>query len=414
MSSIDDQNCERLLAYLRSILFDREIQALDPAQLDPPFQNLGRGMQVLQSLVEEMLAYSAELSRGNLSVQQPEKDNLLCTNLKNMHATLNHLTWQAKQVAAGDYSQHISYLGEFSDAFNTMTRQLQEREATLLREAAHIRQHSEELSTYNELLLQLTANSVAWILVIDAATHEVIYCNLDDSGSEDLTSSPCAGCRRRHPGHEQVFAWNGTSQAIWELHPTPDRYFQVRSFPVTWQERQAYVHVLTDITEQHREKDILSRKAYLDPVTSLRNRAFFEDYLDLVLRDGQPLTMGYLDLDGLKYVNDHFGHTEGDHYITRFAAQFRNSFRRSDVVVRLGGDEFCVLMLGEHTQLLTDKLEQLRTRMMQLDNGLYTMSFSYGVCTLDGIRDRTDVEAALQKVDAAMYDYKRAHKRARP
>ncbi len=54
---------------------------------------------------------------------------------KNIHANLNHLTWQAKQVAKGDYSQTVSYLGEFSEAFNTMTQQLKERELKLKQEA---------------------------------------------------------------------------------------------------------------------------------------------------------------------------------------------------------------------------------------------------------------------------------------
>ena len=61
----------------------------------------------------------------SVSVTPPPRDNFLCENLKSIHANLNHLTWQAKQVAKGDYAQTVSYLGEFSEAFNTMTGQLQ-------------------------------------------------------------------------------------------------------------------------------------------------------------------------------------------------------------------------------------------------------------------------------------------------
>ena len=82
-----------------------------------------------------MKRYSAEISKGNLSIEAPGRDNFLCENLKNIHANLNHLTWQAKQVAKGDYSQSVSYLGEFSEAFNTMTKQLKEREEELEEEA---------------------------------------------------------------------------------------------------------------------------------------------------------------------------------------------------------------------------------------------------------------------------------------
>ena len=71
-----------------------------------------------------MKEYSAAISVGNLSVEAPPRENFLCKNLKNIHANLNHLSWQAKQVAKGDYSQSVSYLGEFSEAFNTLTKQL--------------------------------------------------------------------------------------------------------------------------------------------------------------------------------------------------------------------------------------------------------------------------------------------------
>ena len=121
---MEDKNSELLFEYLRSILYDKKIQPLDVEQLDEPFRKLGRGLQYFAKTFTETKQYAAALSRGNLSVQPPPRENFLCENLKNIHANLNHLTWQAKQVAKGDYSQTVSYLGEFSEAFNTMTQQL--------------------------------------------------------------------------------------------------------------------------------------------------------------------------------------------------------------------------------------------------------------------------------------------------
>ena len=120
---MEDKNSELLFEYLRSILYDKKIQPLDVEQLDEPFRKLGRGLQYFAKTFTETKQYAAALSRGNLSVQPPSRENFLCENLKNIHANLNHLTWQAKQVAKGDYSQTVSYLGEFSEAFNkTETR----------------------------------------------------------------------------------------------------------------------------------------------------------------------------------------------------------------------------------------------------------------------------------------------------
>ena len=131
---MEDKNCELLFEYLRSILYDPSPEKLDISQLEPQFQKLGKGFRYLDKAVREMKEYSAALSKGILSGFYPGRDNFLCENLKNLHANLNHLTWQAKQVANGDYSQTVSYLGEFSDAFNTMTEQLREREMRLKEE----------------------------------------------------------------------------------------------------------------------------------------------------------------------------------------------------------------------------------------------------------------------------------------
>ena len=133
---MDDKSSALLFEYLRSILYDAHVQPLDLDQLDPGCRKLGMGLQYLEKAVREMKDYSAALSTGNLTDHYPSRENPLCENLKNIHANLNHLTWQAKQVAKGDYSQTVSYLGEFSEAFNSMTAQLREREAELRHEAA--------------------------------------------------------------------------------------------------------------------------------------------------------------------------------------------------------------------------------------------------------------------------------------
>ena len=142
---MEDKNCQQLFEYLRSILYDSKVQPLDVSALDEPYQKLGLGLQYLDQAVQELKAYSAALSVGNLSACYPSRDNPLCENLKNIHANLNHLTWQAKQVAKGDYSQMVSYLGEFSEAFNTMTAQLKEREQALKKEAQLEKDYADSL-----------------------------------------------------------------------------------------------------------------------------------------------------------------------------------------------------------------------------------------------------------------------------
>lgn len=136
-------NSDILFEYLRSILYDANVQSLNLEALDEEHQKLGKGLQYLEHAVKELKAYTGALSVGDLSACYPSKDNPLCDNLKNIQANLNHLTWQAKQVAKGDYSQTVSYLGEFSKAFNTMTAQLRERESALKKEAQREKEHAD-------------------------------------------------------------------------------------------------------------------------------------------------------------------------------------------------------------------------------------------------------------------------------
>ena len=142
---MEDRNCELLFDYLRSILYDVDVKPLDVDALDEPYQKLGKGLQYLDHAVRELKTYSAALSVGDLSRGYPSYNNPLCDNLKNIQANLNHLTWQAKQVAKGDYSQTVSYLGDFSQAFNTMTAQLREREEALKKQAQIEREYADQM-----------------------------------------------------------------------------------------------------------------------------------------------------------------------------------------------------------------------------------------------------------------------------
>ena len=100
-----------LFEYLRGILYDSWMEQFDVGELSEPYKDLGRGLQYLENAVKELVLYSAELSKGNLSVEFPKEYNFLCENLKNLHANLNHLTWQAQQVTKGGLFPECSIFG---------------------------------------------------------------------------------------------------------------------------------------------------------------------------------------------------------------------------------------------------------------------------------------------------------------
>lgn len=407
---MSDKNCELLFEYLKSILFDPVIEELDVEKLDEPYQKLGRGMQFLQHTVEEMLAYSAEISQGNLSAEFPSKDNFLCVNLKNMHANLNHLTWQAKQVASGDYSQQVSYLGEFSEAFNSMTIQLKEREEQLRQEAIRLRKRAESIEAYNELLRKVAGERSEWVFVVEADTKCILYCNKSRSEGAKYNTLPCENCSRRDLGREEILKWKGSELEVWELKEKSGKYLRISSYPVEWQERNAYVHVVTDITEARQEKERLSNKMYFDPGTSVRNRLFFEEYMEQILAEKKEATLCYMDVDNLKYVNDHYGHLEGDNYLRAFTELLNKYFRRSDVIARIGGDEFCLILPGSLKELALRKLKSARTEFQETHTKDYSRGFSYGVYEINGATDGITLKEIIREADSRMYKYKRKYK----
>ena len=404
-----NENCERLFEYLRSILFDQKIDTLDIEVLDESHQKLGRGLQFLQKSVEEMLHYSAELSQGNLSEVYASRDNFLCVNLKNMQANLNHLTWQAKQVAAGDYSQHISYLGEFSDAFNTMIQQLKERERLLKEETTKVKERAEVIQGYNTLLLELIGKQDEWILVIDADSenHEILYCNKNEQ--ENDADVFCESCEQKLSFCSELLNWHGQEKyKVWKREEDSGKIYRITTFSVEWQGRNAFTHIVADITVEEKGKRKLENKAYIDPGTGIRNRLFFEEYMEKLLQKQQHAVFCYLDLDGLKYVNDKYGHTEGDLYIRRFVEIVQKQFRNTDLIARIGGDEFCIVLLECPLYRAYEKLKHALDAYIHDNDKEYPSSFSYGVVEIDG--KETSLEKIIKKADAAMYEFKRKNK----
>ena len=104
----------------------------------------------------------------------------------------------------------------------------------------------------------------------------------------------------------------------------------------------------------------------MDELTGLHNRRGFislaEQHLKLTSRQGVRSTLIFIDVDNLKYINDNFGHREGDDALQQIAGLLRECFREADIIGRLGGDEFCVLL--SHTDAAGDLL--IRKRLFHL------------------------------------------------
>jgi diguanylate cyclase (GGDEF)-like protein len=93
----------------------------------------------------ELNDYADEIAKGNFSINSPPKGSFLFNSLKNLHSKLIHITWQIAQVAHGDYSQVVDYMGDLSEGFNEMTRQLKQRQ----QEMEYLTEHDADTGLLN-------------------------------------------------------------------------------------------------------------------------------------------------------------------------------------------------------------------------------------------------------------------------
>jgi diguanylate cyclase (GGDEF)-like protein len=103
--------------------------------------------------------------------------------------------------------------------------------------------------------------------------------------------------------------------------------------------------------------------AGIDPLTHLLNRRGFEAHMESLQRHRGDVPFGLvcLDLNGLKVINDRFGHSVGDKALVLIAQRLRSATRSYDVMARLGGDEFCVLLPGASMEETSDVADRLRS-----------------------------------------------------
>ena len=173
--------------------------------------------------------------------------------------------------------------------------------------------------------------------------------------------------------------------------------------------------VSRDVTELRHLQESLAALALRDPLTGLANRHLLNELLDAALvrteRSDVPLAVVFLDLDGLKHVNDTHGHDAGDTVLCETARRLQSLARRADVVARLGGDEFVIVY--EPTELRSDTFIARIARTLSspiVINETVTMCCTASIGHADTRIVGRDPSTLLAAADRAMYEAKRARK----
>ncbi|MEG1848561.1 MAG: GGDEF domain-containing protein [Lachnospiraceae bacterium] len=155
------------------------------------------------------------------------------------------------------------------------------------------------------------------------------------------------------------------------------------------------------LTEEH-----LKRLIYKDNLTGCYSKNYVLEYLENLLRNKiSDFCLVYLDLDGLKAVNDSFGHNRGDEYLLTVSQCIADSIRQMDIFARMGGDEFMLILEVCSKDNAEEIFSQIAKRLIQINNQNtdYSMSVSYGILYVDDTMISQSLTNLISMVDQKMY-----------
>ena len=186
----------------------------------------------------------------------------------------------------------------------------------------------------------------------------------------------------------------------------------IHAFPIKLEEGQIGIYgIYNDITERKKQEEKRRFLSFHDQLTELYNRRYFENEMER-LNDSRktPISIIVGDLDGLKGVNDNFGHRAGDQYIKATADIIKNVTRSEDIVAIIGGDEYAVLLPQTNEKNVKRVIERISSQI-EFHNKESKNSISISIGYAVKKSNDENLEEVFKRADAMMYRQKRKNKK---
>ncbi len=196
---------------------------------------------------------------------------------------------------------------------------------------------------------------------------------------------------------------------------------EASAVPITFENRDGSLSFAHDITDRKRMEEEIREMSFRDQMTELYNRRGFitlaGQQLKAANRTQKPMLLTFIDCDGLKWINDTFGHEEGDRALIDTAHLLRQTFRAADIVARLGGDEFAVLSIDAAEDRNSEELLKRLAQNIRTFNAAgarpYSLAMSWGTVVYDP-HTPLSLDAMMSAADELMYAQKKEKSARKP
>lgn len=386
---------------------------IDPGAIDDEYlKEICRRFEAIFDMINESYHYSERLAQGDLK-SKVSRSNIFAMPLKGLQASLNHLTWQARQISEGDLNQQVDFLGEFSESFNQMISSLREKKII------------------EQRLKQITDVLAEGVFLVDSQ-GKIIFANPKAIRLMGYRFEEIQGCPIHEIIHKQKpdgtlykTEKNPLFVAIksGENYNNDDGVFTCKSgflMPVSIACRVVFkadtwdgaVIAFRDITEQKKHlqtleaiNTLLEKQAITDPLTGIYNRIKFNQSLAFEMKRAEryntPMALIMFDIDHFKKVNDTYGHSAGDNVLKSLTKLVSANIRKIDVFARWGGEEFVIQAPGTSLDDAKKLAEKLRTKIEAYDFiEPKNITASFGISIFQSGDDNITV---INRADEALY-----------
>ncbi len=398
-----DQSLKLLTNYLQDVLEGSQTPTLHPEDLSLDFRDLGKKVTLLAEAVHDL---AEQLRQKTESLEM--ENQVLMDNIQAM----DEISWSLEQ-SNQELRSNLALVNALTDYTHNM----------IFVYSADTGQevHTNQPARWFQKAHALAAAQLTRLLL---EKQPEIQQQLDfhqKSQPEESEGQPGAQSAESPDSPERTRnSMECSSSMRWDMalgdSDGTDAFYQVESFLIPWfrsdpvdshdARKQAVVHIVIDETEKQRRQKLIYRYAYVDPLTSLKNRRYATEKMEQWLQEGTAFTLSFIDVDYLKYCNDTFGHEAGDAYLVGVSRALQTL---GGEVCRVGGDEFFVLQTGCSIAEQDRKLDELRRMLLADKSSGHPKSFSYAT-TLVPAHSATPIATYISDTDTKMYQYKQKYK----